>query len=208
MQRGHRTGPAGGDTVEAGGRAFDTVRAYSALLRMQGRGGRSGAAPIDLGWTLRTMALVCRIQRSLDEAEINGLPEHLVRSMMIWRWIGRDLGIELRLDVDHAVVAPHGSVTLLARAVHDLITNCFERAFAQDGGGQISLTLARDGHAAATITIHDQAAGRERRRRPGGRSSVGARIGRGLAENAGAVPSRPPATHGGTTVRLRFSSPS
>lgn len=192
---------------EADDRPLDMVGTCAALLRMRMRGGHSGSEEADLAWVLWLQALVFRLHRGLDEAEALGLPVHLTQSALIWRWIGRERGIALRLDLDRSVVVPAGSATPLARIVHQVVTNCFEHAFSDDRGGGICLRLARDGDAVAAITIQADGPEPGRSSRPGARPHLDAGIVTRLAAEVGADFSSPPTPGGGTTVRLRFTSP-
>ena len=190
---------------EADARPLDMAGTCAALMRM--RGGLPGSEEADVAWVLWVQALVLRLHRGLDEAEALGLAAHLTQSALIWRWIGREKGVALPLDLDRSVVVPARAVTPLARIAHEVVTRCFERFFSDGRGGRISLGLRRDGDAAATIsiTIRDRGQGQthwSRMRRP-----ADAGIVRGLADDAGADLSLVPSSCGGTTVRLRFPSP-
>lgn len=187
------------------GRVLDLVTTCSALVVAWPS--RAATEEAELGRILRTQALVLRLQRCLDEAELLGLAAHLTQSALIWRWLGRERGIALGLDLDRSVVVPFGSVTPLARIVHEIVTDCVERAFVGGGTERIGLSLARDGDAGATITIEDDGAGLEPERRFGTRPHRAAIVTRLAADVGADLSSSPRTSCGGTSFTLRFPSP-
>ena len=204
----HHKEPTAADVLlaESRHRMFNCLQMLSALVRMRLRDCPSLETRAELVWVLESVSVLTRLQRTLDGPERADLQAHLVEAVDLWRRVGRDQGIEVRLDLDRDVAVEAHLVTPVALIVQELVTNCFEHAFPDGRAGSVLIALRCASGATASITVQDDGAGYDPRDEdPRDPPSHGLRIVRGLAEGAGVSFTFDHGHQGGTVARLRFA---
>jgi two-component sensor histidine kinase len=82
----------------------------------------------------------------------------LAEQACLWRSLGAEQGVDMRIDVDEIEVAADKAVPL-ALILNELVMNCLEHAFPGGRGGTIHIELKRSGEDQGALTVADDGIG-------------------------------------------------